>query len=304
MHHLFFDDADPFPTRKLFNKCGLFGQIFFLADQPCHYNALLSIFNPRNMEKWLDSTTVAIWIIIALLLIILLVTSLIKLVYINFKKTISNQQKESELKLEYKNSLIKTSIIAQEQERNRIAADLHDSIIGKLTVLRLKNQINYDFLEIDSLIEESIKETRRISHDLSPPMVEMKEMNEFIEDIIFHWKEKLNIQFYKNMDSNTTVENDLKIQITRIVQELIINIYKHAGSSATIVSLKISETRMTLIIKDNGKGFDMDGKTKGIGLKNIELRVNSFDGHYKIKSNGNGTTSIFVFELPQKTKYE
>lgn len=256
------------------------------------------------MEKWLDSKTVAIWIIIALLLIILLVTSLIKLVYINFKKTISNQQKESELKLEYKNSLIKTSIIAQEQERNRIAADLHDSIIGKLTVLRLKNQINYDFLEIDSLIEESIKETRRISHDLSPPMVEMKEMKEFIEDIIFHWKEKLNIQFYKNIDSNATVENDLKIQITRIVQELIINIYKHADSSATIVSLKISKTHLTLIIKDNGKGFDMDSKTKGIGLKNIELRVNSFDGHYKIKSNGNGTTSIFVFELSQKTKYE
>src|SRR5690606_8057756 len=103
------------------------------------------------MEKWLDPQTIAIWIVIVLAIILIFVFSFIKLVRIHFKRIVENKMREAQLKLEHQEKLLETGILAQEQERVRIAADLHDSLIGKLTVLRIKNQSGYPLEQIDLL---------------------------------------------------------------------------------------------------------------------------------------------------------
>lgn len=246
------------------------------------------------MEKWLDPKTVALWILVVLAVIAILAVSFVKLVQINFKRMVENKMKESRMQLEYQKNLLESGIAVQEQERTRIAADLHDSLIGKLTILRLKNQSEYNFEQMDLLLGETIAEARRISHDLCPPMLELVELNELLEDMITPWKRYLAIHFYTSIDTTATINQNLKIQIARITQELVTNIYKHSGASDVFIQLKITKTNLTLVVRDNGKGFDHAEAKKGIGLQNIELRMIYLKGIHKIKSSTKGSTAIIT----------
>jgi two-component system NarL family sensor kinase len=246
------------------------------------------------MEKWLDPKTITLWIIIVLAVITLLAVSFVKLVRINFRRMVENKLKESRMQLEYQRNLLESGLIVQEQERTRIAADLHDSLISKLTVIRLKNQSEYNYEQIDLLLGETLDEARRISHDLSPPMLEFIEAEELLEDIIAPWKKHLNVFFYTNIDTKASLNQNLKIQVARVLQELMVNIHKHSQASNVYIQLKISKSYLMLIITDNGKGFDVNRAKKGIGLKNIELRMLYLRGSHKIKSGKKGSTAIIV----------
>ncbi len=244
------------------------------------------------MEKWLEPQTIALWILIAFAVIGFLLFSFIKLVKLNFKKQIENQKKETQLLIQHQKNLMQTSILAQEQERNRIAADLHDSLIGKLTVLRMKTALDISHLEIGALLEDSISEARRISHDLSPPMIETMEIEEVLENLIFNWNKIYKIEFYKNIRSKLPVSDHIKLQLVRIIQELIVNTHKHAQAGTLQLLIKKNDNYIYLLYKDNGKGFNINLAKNGLGLKNIDLRLNHYNGRYKLKSGSKGTTII------------
>lgn len=251
------------------------------------------------MEKWLDPQTITLWIIIVLAVITLLAVSFVKLVRINFKRMIETRLNESRLQLEYQRNLLESGLIVQEQERTRIAADLHDSLISKLTVIRLKNQSEYNSEQIDILLGETLDEARRISHDLSPPMLEFIEAEELLEDIIAPWKKHFQILFYTNITTQETLNQNLKIQIARVLQEALINIHKHSGATHVYVHVRISNKHLMLIIADNGNGFDVNQAKKGIGLKNIELRMHYLRGLHKIKSGAKGSKVIIAVNHTQ-----
>lgn len=251
------------------------------------------------MEKWHDQKTIATWIVIVLVFITLLAVALVKLVRIHMKRMIDTQIKESELKMAHQYHLVESNIVAQEQERIRIAADLHDSLIGKLTILRLKNQSEYSFESTDFIIGETIEEARRISHDLSPPMLEFLELDELLQDIAAPWQKYMHIYFYFNIDSNAVLHQHLKIQLARIVQELLTNIYKHAEASNVHINLKSTQNQLILTVSDNGKGFDTTEAKKGIGLNNIELRMVYLRGKHKIKSSPRGTIVTIAINHPK-----
>ena len=253
------------------------------------------------MEKWLDPKTIAIWIIIVIIVITVLVVSFIKMAKINFKRIMETHLRESEMKLEYQQKLLETGIEAQEQERIRIASDLHDSLIGKLTIMRLKNQTDYKFEEIDNLMAESIADARRISHDLFPPMLELVSADELIENTLSSWKKVLNISFYRSINTGKELTLEIKTQIVRVLQETIINIHKHAEAKNVFVNLRLTNNWFSLTISDNGKGFDPEKGKKGIGLKNIELRMLYLKGLHKIKTGKQGTTLIILLNL---TKFD
>lgn len=248
------------------------------------------------MEKWSEAETIATWIIIALLLVGLFTFLIVKLMYVNFTKQIQNQQRENQLRLDYQKKLIETSVIVQERERDRIASDIHDSLIGKLTTLHLKKHLASDANDLDLSLQDCIAEARRISHDLTPPMIGYIELDKLIEEVVNSWNSFLTISFHKNIVT-VPLKNDFKLQLIRILQELIMNIHKHSESTFVAINLRISPKRIALTVKDNGKGFDVREHSKGLGLKNIELRVIYLNGIYKIKSGRNGTTSIFLFTI-------
>ncbi len=248
------------------------------------------------MEKWLEPKTIMLWIIIAITVVSILVFSFIRLAYLNFKQMAEAQLEESRLKLEHQKKLLENGILVQEQERTRIAADLHDSLIGKLTSLKLKHQLDYNSDEMDHLLGESIADARRISHDLSPPMLEFISLCELIDGIITPWKKNIAVDFYHDIRTDVALPNSIKIQFTRVLQELITNIYKHAGASVITVHLRQSDRLLCLLVKDDGKGFDPNQNKKGLGLQNIELRMLYLNGKHSIKPLRKGTSALLLLE--------
>ena len=124
------------------------------------------------MEKWQDSETLLVSIVIIIGVMILLVGTLISVFYISYRKVLRSKDEEIKIKMDYQRSLLQVSLEAQENERIRIAADLHDNIISTLTVIRLKAAIGSNQQELDLLLGTAIDESRRISHELSPPLYE------------------------------------------------------------------------------------------------------------------------------------
>lgn len=247
------------------------------------------------MEKWLDPKTITLWIIIIAGLVLLLAFSLITLAYLGVKRIVQTRLKEAQLQLDHQKKLLETSIFAQEKERIRIAADLHDSLIGKLTSIRLQHQLNYDSGTTDHLLGETIAEARRISHDLSPPLIEYKTLSELVEEILLPWKKNFALFLKDDVRTDEVLSVDVKIQFTRILQELITNISKHAGADQLQVHLRHTQKWLMLSIKDNGCGFDPEKIKKGLGFYNIELRMQHLEGHYHITSvNKKGSSALFI----------
>lgn len=246
------------------------------------------------MEKWTNPETITIWIVIVILFVFLLIVSLIRLAHINFKRILETQLKETEIQLEHQKKLLESGIIIQEKERERIAADIHDSLIGKLTSLRLKNQMNFDREEIDLQIEECINDSRRVSHNLYPPMIEERSLYEMIDYIISPWRKIFEIHFINDSRTSDLLCSNTKIQIIRIFQELITNIYKHANATVVLIQLRLTKKYIILRVKDNGCGFIYPDSSIGLGLQNIQYRISYLNGLYRIQSNKKGTSIIIL----------
>lgn len=252
------------------------------------------------MEKWLEPKTITIWIIIIAALVLLLSVSVIAMAYLNFRRMLKTRAEEAELKIKHQKKLLETSVLTQEKERTRIAADLHDSIIGKLSGIRYKQQLSHDPRETDQLLGEAIAEARRISHDLSPPLIESKTIAELVEELVHPWKKKFKVRVISDVRSNVAITTQVKIQLVRILQELVTNATRHAGADSLFIHLRQSLCWLILKVNDNGHGFDQQKKPKGLGLYNIELRMQQLEGHYRIKSvHRKGVSALFVLPHTQ-----
>lgn len=250
------------------------------------------------MEAWQKPETVTSWIIIAGFFIVALIVSIILLVRSVFRKIMKNRLAEANMRLEHQQDLLKANIIVQEKERKRIAADLHDTLIGKLTLLRMKNQIGQMDEELNQLLGESIDTARRISHDLSPPMIEVTSLPELIENLVHQWQQVLPLSYSTDIRREHEHSDEVKIQLVRIVQEVITNINKHAHASRIEIRFRQTYQWLALLITDNGKGFKTDKKKQGIGLTNIETRMQYLKGRYHLRSAvGKGTSALVLINL-------
>lgn len=255
------------------------------------------------MQEWQKPETVTLWIIIIVAFLLLLLTFITLLIRTIFKKIVRTKINEANAQLEYQKLLLESTIKTQEKERKRVAEDIHDALIGKLTVLQMESQIKHPNADSVNLISECISTARRISHDLSPPLLEYTPLSELIEDILHPWEKVITIIYTNDIRNDFSHSNDLKIHLTRIIQEMITNITKHANATKIIVHIRQAQNGLALRIEDNGKGFSMTNNQKGLGLKNIETRVQYLQGIYKMKSKLNkGTSALFLFKLLTKNE--
>ena len=251
------------------------------------------------MEKWQNAETIIYWIVIAIVFFLLLLSFIVLLVRTIFKKIVKTKLAESATKLAHQQSLLDITIKTQEKERKRIAADLHDEIIGQLTILKLQQELNNTpNVESINLINKSIHSARRISHDLSPPLLEYTLLPDLIKETISLWKSKYQVtSFFDIRKKDRHDSNEFKIQLIRIIQELVTNIDKHANANEIEIHFRQSENYTLLKIKDNGIGYNMLNQQKGLGLKNIETRVHYLKGKYRLQSAINkGTSALFLFK--------
>lgn len=185
-------------------------------------------------------------------------------------------------------------ISAQEHERREIGIELHDNINQILASARLylglvKSVVkeNTNFIdETDKLINSAINEIRNLSHSLIPPSLSESALLEALDHIITTTRNTSGIDIsrsYHQLDESL-LSDKLKLTIYRIVQEQFNNILKYAEARNVTVHLQRIEERIQLRITDDGVGFDVTQKSKGVGLMNIKTRASLFNGELHIYS--------------------
>lgn len=210
---------------------------------------------------------------------------------------------------------IQAMIQATEDERKRIAKDLHDGIVQSLTGLSLRLQKGFSMIkdvsdeqrsryeESKSMLDDSISELRNISHQMMPRALSDMGLIPALEDMLEKSLGSTDIRYafeHHKIDGARFPEN-LEVSLYRICQELINNIIKHSDAKAVSVQLLKTTSHLVLVVEDNGKGFTMsdDSRTNGIGLMNITSRAKALNGEVNYQpSPEQGTVATIRIPLP------
>jgi signal transduction histidine kinase len=196
-------------------------------------------------------------------------------------------------------------ITIRENERKRIANDLHDSLGPLLSAVKL----NISSVEIDhptdkeildktsGYLDEIIGSMRRISHDLLPNTLERKGLLEAIREFINQvgGKHSLNIQLY--IVKEISVPKDKEIHIFRMVQEIVHNALKHAQAHNLQIGFSEENGNLLCLIKDDGRGFDKEkvlASSQGLGLRSLESRCEILNGILSLDSMPGAGTNYFI----------
>jgi signal transduction histidine kinase len=238
------------------------------------------------------------------LLIILLLTYRTYL-----QKNKIQQQRINELETQQQLTATEAVLKGEEQERTRLAKDLHDGLGGMLSGIKysfntmkgnlvLTPENAKAFERSMDMLDSSIKEMRRVAHNMMPEALVKfgldTALNDFCNDINLTGALKVNYQSIGLQ--NITIEQTTTITIYRIVQELINNTMKHAAATNAIVQLSQTDGKISITVEDDGKGFDTTilEKSKGIGWSSIQNRVEFLKGILDVKADAAKGTSVHI----------
>ncbi|MEO8711360.1 MAG: sensor histidine kinase [Parafilimonas sp.] len=201
---------------------------------------------------------------------------------------------------------IKAEIDTLENERRRIAADLHDDIGPMLSAIKLHinhvepvNEEEKIIIERSGkLMDEVIHRFRGIAYDLLPNTLIRKGLIKAIPEFISKINEAHNLKINFIHDEDIQLPAESELNLYRIVQEIIHNTIKHARATELTITLQKKEKQLVCTTADNGKGFYYDGinisDAAGLGLLNIQNRVTLLNGNLTIKSENLKGTNYFI----------
>lgn len=200
-------------------------------------------------------------------------------------------------KLSIENQITKAIIKTQEDERFEIGCELHDNVCQLLTVAQIsagavKSHSTDEVIEkhaanIKQNIEMALKEIRSLSHQLAPVFFDDVTIKDSFELLIksFNVSGNYNIQFHFDKELETTfINRQAHLNLYRILQEALKNIYKYSKSNQIKISLIFHDMDLVMDIQDNGIGFNLSDVKSGIGLGNMKRRAELFGGSLSIFS--------------------
>jgi len=260
----------------------------------------LEIKRKTNQKRLITGSAIGLIVILGFLFIL------------HFQRTrknrLINEKEILRLKEEKKAMAAQAIVEGQEEERKRIARELHDGIGVLLSNVKMqftslidKSPENKEmFDKATSVLNQASMDVRRISHDMMPGNLSKFGLIAAIEDLFEEIDEtgKISAKMTNEIGGERFSENK-EIMLYRIIQELVNNTIKHAGANSISLSLNKSDGHILVNYADNGKGFDQ-GKAKEVksmGLKNIHDRVKFLGGELSIESSI-GKGSSFIFEFP------
>ena len=237
-------------------------------------------------------------VIVGVLMLLLMGGALLLFFFLSRKKIIEKELEKKNLEIAHQKEMLQSIIVTQEEERKRIAQDLHDDISSKLNVIHLNANLikvgELSIAEVDTINSNIIKTTdktlesaRKIAHNLLPPILEKFGLQPALEELAddFSNSKKIKINYKIDYNNNRLTKND-ELHIFRIVQELINNSVRHGKAKQSNLTLLSDNNSILLEYSDNGIGFDASSpdSQKGLGTKNIESRVDLLQGILLINS--------------------
>jgi two-component system NarL family sensor kinase len=243
--------------------------------------------------------------------IILLIISLLS--YRNYRQKQTIQQRRiTELETEKQLTAAEAVVKGEEQERTRLAKDLHDGLGGMLSGIKYSFQTmkgnlvmtpeNHQAFERSmDMLDSSIKEMRRVAHNMMPETLVKFGLDTALKDFCNEINQvgALKVNYQSIGLEGAAIDQTTAITLYRIVQELLNNAMKHAAARNVIVQVSKTDNVISVTVEDDGKGFDTSilSQSKGIGWSNIQNRVEFLKGKLDVNSQSEKGTSVLI-EFP------
>lgn len=221
-----------------------------------------------------------------------------------------NQRKQAE---ENARSLSSQLLNAQDQERRKIARDLHDGLGQNLAAAKMitDSMLNrppdkQKILELSAILHDGLASTRSISHLLHPPLVDELGFVTAARSYLEGFSSRTGLQLDADLlDSDVRLPRDLELTLFRVLQEALSNVQRHSKSSKAEVHFRADQRNAILRIRDFGVGlppdtirsFQENGTSVGVGLAGMKERVRERNGRFEIHSDSNGTSILATFPL-------
>jgi two-component system, NarL family, sensor kinase len=264
---------------------------------------------------------VSIVLFLGTLGMLVLVIGLILFIIFHQRKVIRYQQKLQAMEIEQQKLMLTASIKLQEEERQRLAADLHDDAGPLLATARLylnENLVNQDkssqlqsIFQARQIIDDTIQLIRNISHSLMPPTLKNFGLESAINDLFQKISGSGAINASSRFhDYRDRLKPEKELVVFRIVQELVNNILKHSNSSFIHLTQNTHGDKFYLRIHHDGRGivqadFDKLNKSNiGLGLKNISSRLRVVQGNINFEKDISQTYYKITMELPREEPFD
>ncbi|GAB3643989.1 sensor histidine kinase [Spirosoma arcticum] len=251
---------------------------------------------------------------------VLLVMAVFIIIFVAYyqQKQAKQQLALNELQQQHRRELMAATFRGQEEERKRLAEDLHDGIgtmlsVTKMSLNQLERQMNGEItmrtsLQVQktrSMIDETMTNVRRISRDLVPTTLERFGLVAALEELADRVTDG---ELEVHLDCPETIADlpsPLTLMLYRIAQELVNNAIRHARARCITIQLHCLDTEFRMSVLDDGVGFDfdvvMENKQGGLGLRNIESRLSVMNGHATFDvAPGRGSQIHVQVRLPDK----
>ncbi len=221
-----------------------------------------------------------------------------------YLRRVQQLKRENEKQRRFSEQLIRS----EEQERRRIANELHDSLGQQILVIKNRAELAKSYLENPLALQEqlndivdsaqnSISDVRTISHGLRPVHLERFGLTDALLNLCEEVKQTSGIEWLIDIENiDDCIDSENEINFYRVIQEAINNIIKHSLATKAEIHIEIDNSEITTTISDNGKGFDPEVKknTGGLGLTGMSERVESLGGKFNTRTKNHiGTTLTF-----------
>ena len=185
--------------------------------------------------------------------------------------------------------------LAVVEERNRLARDLHDSVKQQVfaismqlsaarTALSQNDKAYSSVVEAERLAQQAGAELTTLISALRPPALERKSLTDAVKEYVSEWSRQNNVSYETNIDSTISISQPTEQALFRVLQEALANVARHSRASQVLITLKSENGDVSLIIDDNGIGYDAAQVTKGIGLDSMGERLAAVNGTLQVSS--------------------
>jgi PAS domain S-box-containing protein len=212
-------------------------------------------------------------------------------------------------------------MMAQDEERRRIARELHDSAGQTLTVLGLNlaqlveraqviaPELAEEGKEIEAVVQQLHREIRTTSYLLHPPLLDecglASALNMYVEGLADRSHIAITLDVAPDVGR---LPGDMELAIFRLVQECLTNIHRHSGSKTALIRIAREGQSIRTEVQDNGSGIsperlsEIQAHGSGVGIRGIRERIRQFHGEMKIESNGSGTSVVVNIPMPREAR--
>ena len=192
---------------------------------------------------------------------------------------------------------------AQEEERKRLARDLHDEVNQALTAILLRLQavsqdapphVAEELTEVRRLVNQAMEELLRLARQLRPTALDDHGLYTAIESQVRRFSNQTGIAAdLRTHGDPAELDPDREIAVFRIAQEALANVARHAGASSVEVDVeRLGDHGVALTVRDDGRGFSLEGESNGLGLNGMAERARLVGGELEIDSRPGGGTAL------------